>query len=396
MDICGIVAEFNPFHYGHKYLISSAKAKIGNDCAVVAVMSGNFVQRGEPAFFDKFTRTRAALENGVDVVIELPVHYSVATAEKFSFGSIKMLESCGVVSHIAFGSECGDIDLLKRAVSAMNNDEVKAALKDNLKKGVTFAAARQNAVKSVYENKPEIAEIFKNSNDILATEYLDAMNRLSADFTPICIKRNCVMHDDDKTSGQFTSASNLRHMIENGEDFSSYLPNSEIYFDKLRSGGAPASLNNAARAVMMKLRSMSIDDFAKLPDISEGLQNRIYNACQTACEFDKLYDMIKTKRYTHARIRRIILSALLGLSNESFEPQYIRVLGFTEKGQNVLKIMKQKSSLPIVTSYSSAKTISKSAAAQFETAAKNTDFYNLLTPEIRPCGDEFRQAVVKI
>ena len=185
-------------------------------------------------------------------------------------------------------------------------------------------------------------------------------------------------------------------MIENGEDFSSYLPNSEIYFDKLRSGGAPASLNNAARAVMMKLRSMSIDDFAKLPDISEGLQNRIYNACQTACEFDKLYDMIKTKRYTHARIRRIILSALLGLSNESFEPQYIRVLGFTEKGQNVLKIMKQKSSLPIVTSYSSAKTISKSAAAQFETAAKNTDFYNLLTPEIRPCGDEFRQAVVKI
>ena len=395
MRIAAVICEYNPFHNGHKFHIEETRKMTKAD-TVVAVMSGNFVQRGEPAFFDKFTRTRAALENGVDVVIELPVHYSVATAEKFSFGSIKTLKACGVVSHIAFGSECGNIDLLKKAAAAMNNDEVRLALKDNLKKGVTFAAARQNAVKSVYENEPEISEIFANSNDILATEYLDAMSRLSADFSPICIKRNGVMHDDDKTSGKISSASNLRRMIVNGEDFSSYLPSNEIYFDKLSSGGAPASLNNAARAVMMKLRGMCIDDFASLPDISEGLQNRIYNACQTACEFDGLYDMIKTKRYTHARIRRIILSALLDLSDEPYEPQYIRILGFTEKGQDVLKMMKQKACFPIVTSYSSAKAISKSAAAQFEAAAKNTDFYNLLTPEIRPCGDEFRQAVVKI
>ena len=395
MKICGIVAEFDPFHNGHKYLIDSAKAVLDTDTAIIAVMSGNFVQRGAPACADKFTRAKAALLGGVDLVLELPSFAALSTAQRFTAMGVKTLCDTGAADYIAFGSECGDTALLQKCASAVNDDAVNADIAKRMANGVTYAAARVAAVSALFGD--EIAAPLYTPNDILALGYIDAINSLGRKITPIAVKREGADHNGNLPCGNIASASFIREQIYKGERFDEYVPQSTatLINAQIAAKSAPANAYERDVAILSRLRQCSADDFARLCDVSEGLHNRIYAAVQSACSLKELYDGIKTKRYTHSRIRRLIMSAALGIFGET-EPQYLRVLGFGVKGSEILSKIKQIGELPIVCSYADAKKLGENAAKQFDMCAKYTDFYNLLNPCVQPCGEEYRQAVVKI
>lgn len=396
MNICGVVAEFDPFHNGHKFLLDKVREILGKDAFIIAAMSGNFVQRGAPAVFNKRLRAKAALENGADMIIELPVSCSLATAEKFTENSVKTLLDTGVLTHIAFGSECADIPLLQRCADCCKDEKADKLIGEKMKSGVTYATARQAAVNEIFGD--EIGDVLSRPNDILALGYLSAIKILGGNVTPIAIKREGTNHNEIGARQNIASASHIREMIKSGEDFADYVPENtvDMYNNALKSGCAVTDVSNYERAVLSRLRGLDSADFARLCDISdEGLHNRIYSAVQSANHLDELFDAVKTKRYTHARIRRLIFCAALGIFG--IEPtEYLHILGFSKKGEELLKIMAKRCVLPPVTSYSDAKKLGKSAQNQFENTAKQTDFYNLLCDKIQPCGCEYREPILKI
>ncbi len=350
----GIICELNPFHAGHKYLFDAVKC---DDDSIVCVMSGNTVQRGELAVYDKFARTKTALENGADLVIELPCVYSTSSAEGFAKNAVKLLEATGVVDTLAFGCECDSQDeliALSREIKAHD-----AEIKLEMKKGLSYPAARKSVIKS---------DLLDYPNNILALEYL-AETKL--DFIPV--ERIGLGHDSEDVN---YSSSAIRKELSPNEIF---------------------TLKNCERAVLYKLRTMSAEDFLNIEDVNEGLENRIVEAVKGAKTLDELYDSIKTKRYTHSRIRRIILRAYLGITkNYSFEPPYIRVLGFNGRGKELLAKMKESASLPVISRYSDVSALGENAQKLFELECRVTDIYNLAHKEILPCGEEQRSKVIII
>lgn len=395
MNICVIISEYNPFHNGHKYMIDKVREQLGKDTAIIAIMSGNFVQRGDVAITNKFLRTKSALQNGVNLVIELPVNFAVNTANKFAYMGVKIADICRAATHIAFGSECGDIDLIKSAVLAMNDQKTDKIIKDLLKTGITYAKARQTAIENLYGKN--IARLLSSPNDILAINYVDALIKLGSNITPIAIKRTGANHDSQFTNDDFASASFIRDEFFNNNNIEKYLPKSS--YDILinaKADGKIAQINEKTeRVIMDRLRTLSKQDFAKLCDISEGLEGRIYEGVISSCTLNEVYDKIKTKRYTLSRIRRLILNAALHIFNEE-EPAFLRVLGFDDIGKSILSLITANSELPIVTSYKDAKKISEISQSQFEACAEQTDFYNLLTEKVFAKNDELSSAVVKI
>lgn len=349
--ISGIICEFNPFHQGHKYLIDTVK----NDGAVVCAMSGNFVQRGEFAVFDKFTRAKTAVENGADLVIEIPCAYSLKSAEGFARAGVRLLEATNTVEQIAFGAECDNIELLKEtAKQVILKDE---QIKQELKSGISYPAARRKAVGS---------ELLDMPNNILAIEYLKATS-----LPCTAVKRIGEGHDTDD---RIYSASAIRK---------------ELSLDEI------CSLKNCEVAVLSKLRTMTAEDFLCIEDVSEGLENRIVDAVSTSLSIEELYDKIKTKRYAHSRIRRIILKAYLGVTKDfSQEVPYIRVLAFNDRGREILAQMKKKADLPIISRYSDVSSLNKYGKKLFELECKCTDLYNLGYKNPLPCGTEQRSKVV--
>lgn len=348
----GIICEFNPFHKGHKYLIDTVKKECEN---VVCVMSGNVVQRGEFAIYDKFTRARTALENGADIVIDLPCAYSLMSAEGFAKYAVQILEACGIVDKIAFGVECEDRALLKKTADRI--DESRQEIIEEMKKGVSYPVARKNIIKS---------DILDYPNNILAVEYI-RHTRLPF----IAVKRIGKGHDTDD---EIYSASAIR----------STLDTSEI-----------CTLKNCERAVLARLRSMTAEDFLQIDDVTEGLENRIAQAVKKAENLEDLYGSIKTKRYTHSRIRRIILKSYLSITKEySCDVPYIRIIGFNEKGRVLLSQMKEKASLPIISKYSDIKDLDEKGQGLFELECHCTDLYNLGFSVPKPCGLEQKSRIV--
>ena len=349
--ITGIVCELNPIHNGHKYLFDTVKQ--GENDAIVCCMSGNFVQRGEFAVYDKFTRAKSALLGGADIVIELPAAYSTLSAEGFCRAGVKLLEATGIVDRLAFGAENDDIDGLKAIADKLLDKEIQKKITEDMKSGISFPAARSKVLNSDLLDKP---------NNILAVEYLK-----STKLPCIAVKRIGKGHDSDDNE---YSASAIRSTL-NADEIS--------------------SLNNCEIAVLSKLRTMSAQDFLKIEDVSEGLENRIVSAVKTASTLSELYDLIKSKRYTHSRIRRIILRAYLGIYDTPQEPPYIRVLGFNEKGRELLSQMKKSASKPIITKLSDCDDTTRPF---FEQECKFTDLYNLGYKRPLPCGTEQRSKIV--
>jgi len=396
MRIAGIIAEFNPLHKGHAHLIRSAKE---NGCdAVVVIMSGSFVQRGEPAFFDKFSRTAAALSAGADLVLELPCAYATASAAQFASGAVKSLLASSEVNELWFGAETADTELLERAAKGLRSSLFSEKIAMHLQQGISYAAAQQCALAEI---DPQAASLLSHPNNALAIQYITEIIRSGAAMKIHAVPRIGPEHDAVYSEDMIAGASFLRKLIfsEGMQAASSYLPEGvySIFAEEVKKGYAPCLASALERSILMKLRGMSVEELAALPDVSEGLENRLFQAIKSSCNVEELYSNVKSKRYAHARIRRIILSALLEITSQDREtpPPYLHVLGFSEAGREVFRAMRESASVPVLTSLASLARYSTEAArfAALETHA--TDIFSLASPVVRPCGLDFDTPPIK-
>ncbi|MBQ6847425.1 MAG: nucleotidyltransferase family protein [Clostridia bacterium] len=373
MATVGIIAEFNPLHKGHEYLICEAK-KLGQ---VVTVISGNFVQRGDTAIASKEIRAKAALKSGIDLVAELPVLWSMSTAQNFALGGISALVNLGCDTLI-FGSECGDIKPLIKIADILTSSKFPRTLEKHLSEGITFATARQRACEELGAQKG----ILDKPNNNLGIEYIVAAKKLGANLQFKTVKRKGTQHDSLEI-GEFVSATLLREKLLQGDrEFCRKYMSEEIL--KLFTESELSDIKRLETGVLTTLRAKSKSEFRNLPDLSEGVENKLYFAIRLATSLDMLYNEIKVKRYPLARVRRLVLSAFLGLNNSYFlKPlPYIRVLGFNNVGKEILKNATPK--VPIITKVSEIKD-----NEVFLTEAKTTDLYNLSLKSPKPSGSEY-------
>ena len=382
MKIAGIIAEYNPFHNGHAFL--AEKAREAGFSHVVAVMSGNFVQRGEPALIHHAVRTRAALECGADLVLQLPAVYAVSGAQSFAQAGIEILNGLGCVDALVFGSECGNADKIVAVSKMIYGEEIKPLIASELEKGITFASARENALRSL---DSEYADIIQSPNNILGVEYAAAIGRISSPIAPVTFARAGVDHDSANAAGGFASASLIREKIRAGDSFDDFVPEkaAEIY-----RNADIADMAKIENAILYKMRTVTAEELAKAPDISEGIENRIISAAKQATSLEELYMLAKTKRYTHARIRRIILNCFLNVSAEDLKipAPYIRVTGFNEKGAQVIRAAKESATLPIITKAADLSKLDECAQRIFSLECTAGDVYSLCMKNRLPCGTE--------
>lgn len=334
MKTAGIICEYNPFHSGHKYQIEKVKQ---NFDAVVCVMSGSIVQRGDIAIFDKWTRTKSALCNGCDLVIELPVKYALSSAEGFASGSVKLLGSTGIIDALCFGSESGKISELTNCAKTLLSEppEVSAKIKALLDNGLPFVKARSMAYKEILDT-----DLPSEPNNILAIEYIKAILMQKSDITPVTIKRMGAGYHDTAYDKNFVSATYLREKIRNGEDISGLTP-----YDF--SGSIAYDINQLTDIFKYKLITEKESAFDGICDMEPGLANRFLKELDKE-QLTDIIDAVKTKRYTYARLFRIALSVLLGLKVDTVEPEYIRILGMNTIGKQLLSKMKSTSRFPII------------------------------------------------
>lgn len=385
--LSGIIAEFNPLHTGHKFLIDAAL----KDGAVVCVISGNFVQRGDTAIAEKRIRTQMALNNGADLVLELPVYYSCSTAQNFAFGGVAILDAIGC-DRLVFGSECGDTEILNRASEILNSPEFSQKLKENMQNGVTFAAAReQTALRCGLQN-----DILNKPNNNLAIEYINAIKQINSKMGYETIKRMGAAHDSDEVTENFVSASLLREKLLTGDyDFcQNYIAKSDLKFLKKDN---LSDIKNIENLILGILRTKSPTELSALPDLSEGVENKLFSAIRVATNLEELYNTLKVKRYTHARIRRLVLSAVLGADNSLFmkKPPYIRVLGFNKNGEEIIKKCSQKSRIPIIMRAKEIENLGCDAQKVFGLECTATDLYALSLNKPLECGLEYKAKLVK-
>ena len=385
MVISALICEFDPFHNGHKYLLDSMRQS-GADC-IIACMSGSFTQRGEPAAFDKRTRTEAAILCGADLVIELPVTFACAGAERFAFGGVSILDALGCVDNIFFGSECGDVEKLKKAALALGNNELGNIIKEKLSTGVTFAAAREHAVRELYGQ--ETADLFHSPNNILGIEYLKALYTLESKITPHTIMRTGTGHDSSEVKDNIASGSYLRQLANSGKSFEEYIP-AEAFgvFSRELRNFSPCSMDNLERALLFRLRTMTHEQFALLPEVGEGLENRLYCAVRSCNSVEEMLASVKTKRYTMSRLRRIITYALLGITSKDMipSPPYVRVLGFNSVGRMALSEIKKTCTLPMITKLSELSHFENECMRSFMLESHCDDIHALSGKKVRPCG----------
>lgn len=396
MGTAGIIAEYNPFHNGHAHHI--ARCRQAGATHIVVVMSGNFVQRGEPAFLEKRVRTKQALSCGADLILELPLPYAMAPAERFAFGGVSVLDALGCVDRLAFGSECGDARLLRAAADSTEGPAFQSELARLLSTGMTFARARQAAAQLT---AGDAAAVLGKPNDSLAVEYLRSLKAANSKMTPLVIRREGAAHDSTQQEGGICSASQIRQLVRlrGAPAAREWMPpeSFRLMEDALRAGTAPHRPERLELAVLSRLRLLRRSELTSLPDLSEGLENRLYDAIRASVSLEGLHMAVKTKRYTLARVRRLVLSAALSvdaqLCRES--PPYVRVLGFNTRGRELLSTMKTTCALPVSGSLARLREVSSLAARMAELEALATDFYTLLTATSLPCGFDYTATTIR-
>lgn len=378
MKTAAIICEYNPFHNGHKYHIEQTRKQHGAT-HIVCVMTGNFTQRGDVALCDKYERARAALTSGADLVLELPVAFSLASAEYFARGAVHIINSLGCVDMLSFGSETGNDAALKEAAGAVHFALESEAFLDYMKSGMSYPAALKKTVEEYYT--PDVVDILTGPNNILGVEYIRALDMAGGTIEPVTVKRYGAAHDSDELDYTI-SASKLRKMIRNGEDVTRYTDFSgyENY----------ALIERLETAILAKLRTMTKSDFEKLPNGGGGIENRMVKAARTATSLPQLMLMIKSKNFTMSRIRRLILCAFLGITKNDLKsmPSYIRILGMNDKGKEILAASKD-CPLPIDTSLSALSKTSDTAGRQARLEERAGNMYALALEKRKPCGTDF-------
>ena len=388
MNICGIICEYNPFHNGHRHLIDESRAALGADSAVVCAMSGDFVQRGEATVFLKHDRARAAVAGGADLVLELPLPWCMARAETFASGAVALLSATGVVTHLCFGSESGDLVLLRKTALALLRPEMDELIRAGLEQGNGYAAARQRALEAL---TGETAAALTQPNDILAVEYLKAIETQQSALTPFAVHRAGAGHDTEDEAA-LPSAALLRKKLRAGEDIEAYVP--QTVSAALRSGAGLPDPDAIETAILSRLRCLPETAFAQAPDVSEGLEKRVFAAARTEPTLDAIVSAAATKRYPRARVRRIALSAALGLraSDSAGSPPYIRCLAANARGLKLLREMEDHAALPVLTKSAHVRRLDERAQRVFSLGAAAEDLctLGLRDPEARRGDRDWR------
>lgn len=349
MKIAAIICEYNPFHNGHKYQIDEIRRICGEDTAVIALMSGNFVQRGDVAIYPKAVRANAAIYGGADLVLELPAIFSMQSAEFFAKNAVKILNSLEMVDFLVFGAETDNLSLIEKTAKLLAFEP--ADFSDNLNvlcsEGVSFPVARERIIGEFLGKA--CGNLLKMPNNILGIEYCKALFALDSSIKPLLIQRNGAMHHSFVATDNIASATHIRTLITGGnfKEARFYIPeNCHALFENERVH----SIKEMEKAIIGEIVKMPLEKLKNISDVGEGLENRIKEKTLSAKSFQELADSVKTKRYTHSRIRRILLSAYLGIEHchRNAEPCYIKVLAHNENGQRLIKKAKASSRLPLV------------------------------------------------
>lgn len=373
-----VICEFNPFHNGHAYLLRQVKQQ--KDQPVVAVMSGSFTQRGETAICSKFERAQTALRNGADLVVELPVVRAVSNAQRFASGGVAVAGSFSCVDTLAFGCETDDLSLLSAAAEAAHSPDVQARVAELMSRGEYYPRALHQAVEAACAE--QTAQVLASPNNILAVEYLRAVK--GTGIEPLPILRTGAAHDSDSPKDGFASASLIRKKLRAGEDVSAYVPEvpREITDESLLE-----------RVLLYRLRTMTAEELAALPEVSEGLENRITDAVSKYNSIEEILSAVKTKRYIHARLRRIMVYALLGITEslQAQQPGYVRVLGMNDAGASMLRDCR----FEVVTS--PAKTLKTSPCLRpfLEKDILATDIAALAFDRVKQRGTDYLTKIIK-
>ncbi len=399
MRTVGIVAEYNPFHTGHGYQISRTREQFDEEIGVVAMMSGNWAQQASCTIFDKWTRAQLAILGGADLVLELPTPYATASAEAFCRGAIDSLAATGRISHLSFGSEGGDVAALQQIADAIDSPDFQENLKNFLGQGISFPAARQKAIEVLLG---EGASLLASPNNTLGIEYLRAITAGGYDISPMTVLRRGGGHHSIPNQGgeapEFTSATDLREKLIRSGDWdyvSNYLPQGGL---DLLQAAPMANLELVERGILAKIRAMTASDWALLPDSGqeEGLPQRLEKAAKAAKSLPEFFEICKTKRYTHARLRRLALWAFLGITQEERpeKPPYLRVLAFNDRGRELLKEMKKTATVPILNKTAQWENLTPEGQKLFQLESRCTDLYTLCFEEIGETGLEFTKSAI--
>ena len=397
--VIGIAAEYNPFHKGHEYHITRSRELLGGG-TVVCVMSGSFVQRGEPAVFRKHARAEAAVRSGADLVLELPLPWALSSAEGFARGCVGILGALGVVTHMSFGAECAETEKLSALAAALLDPAMDAAIREELTAGDTYAAARQRALQRLVGG--ELAELIRTPNNILGVEYCRAIFEQRLAMEPLAVERIGAGHDSTASVEGPRSGAALRVMLQDWEDVSDLLPggSAEIVENEIRQGRGPVAAEMLETAVVSRLRQCTEADFAALPDAAEGLENRLFRAAQSEPGLDEMLAAAATKRYPLARLRRMLLGAALGLRAGMADgiPPYARVLAANEAGLALLNKIGEHSRIPVLTKPAAVREMDERAQKVFELTAAAEDLYALgyVARQERRGGGDWRQSPVII
>ena len=359
--VLGIIAEYNPFHNGHLYHLEEAKQRSGCNYSI-CVMTGNFAQRGGTSLINKWTKTEMALAGGIDLVLELPTIYSVSSAENFAEGAVKVLNTTGIVTNLAFGMESNDLSSLNNIANVLYQEprEYVTMLNHELSRGNSFPKARESAIMMYLNDIKRYANILSGSNNILAIEYLKALKKTKSDMMPLGVQRKKVFYNEDKIVDDFASASAIRKLVQlqQFDDIRRVMPR-ECYMllrEEMKRGNLVFDLRKYETIILYNLRKMTIRDIANIPDVSEGLEYSIKEAAENCNTIRDFIDMVKTKRYTQTRIQRILVYALLGIDRKMMDLSrkvipYLRVLGCNDKGKELLsEIVRRDPKTNLVTS----------------------------------------------
>ena len=408
MKITGLITEYNPFHNGHQYHIEKAKELTKADYAI-AVMSGDFVQRGSPALLPKHLRAEMALKAGADVVIELPVFYACASAEFFAYGAVSLLHALHCVDSLCFGSECGNLSLLKKIANIMIEEPpaYQSILQTYLRKGNPFPLARQKACAD-FTNDEQSASILEQPNNILGIEYIKALLRLNSSIIPSTITRLGSGYHETDLHKQFSSASAIRREIFAGSDvqtLANHVPDSVLHLLKENyQVRFPVNTDDFSLLLKYHLLCETAETLTEYVDVSAELANRIMRCRNQFLSFEQFCQLLKTKELTYSRISRALLHIILQIKKEAFAqcsehgPFYARILGFRKESTNILSEIKKNADIPLLTKLTAQQQLSQLGQQQLQSDLFAADLYkSVLTEKFgTPFQNEYEQQIVRI
>lgn len=400
MRVAGIIAEYNPLHNGHVYHLQQTRQSAACDYIMV-VMSGDYVQRGEPAITDKFVRAQWALEAGADLVLELPVACAIASAERFAAGGVRVLAGTGVLDALCFGSETPDIHGLEQAAMALAQEPpaFRQALREQLASGKSYPRARYDALEACGAPSA-LLEALRSPNSILGMEYIRFLKQYTPDAQPVAIHRKGSGYNDATLAGEFPSATAIREALFRGD--TQALDGMPMYIaGRFGLGGMrPVGLQDAELLMLYALRRMSAEDIAEIPDVQEGFENVLYRAARQSANMEELFAQLKSKRYTMARCKRIAMCAMLGITKNlsksvmAEDALYLRVLGFRRGARPLLSAIAHKRSLPLLIRRADIAACPPAAQDQIDLDLRAHDIYALLARQESPLRDFSQPPIV--